>query len=359
MKVWKTGIVLVFASLLPFAGRSEIIWLEKEYDFGLMKEEAGPKTGSVRLTNTGPEEVVITGARPSCGCTGVAYNEDPIAPGDTVKFSFTYNPIGRPGRFEKTIRVYIGDFDMATIKIRGNVLGTPESLSSLYPVEAGALRLSENMLPAGEVTYGTTRHFFINGYNQTADTIRPTWKCPDPALSVSASSKEIGPGDIVTYSFYFNSRKKTDMGPVEIPVTISSDNKKGSPETDVVFTAKVIPDFSHMTPDEVKDAPKCYLAPAIIDLGALTSGIKNPVKFKFAIRNEGKKDMRIMRVFPQADAIKISRYPSTVKPDKSADAEGSLNINKLPSGPFNIKIEVLSNDPLHPARTISIVGIKE
>lgn len=79
---------------------------------------------------------MITGARPSCGCTGVAYPDDPIAPGDTVKFSFTYNPLGRPGRFEKSIRVYIGDFDTATIRIRGNVLGTPESLSTLYPVEA-------------------------------------------------------------------------------------------------------------------------------------------------------------------------------------------------------------------------------
>ena len=113
--------------------KADVVWLEKDYDFGLMKEEAGPRTGSVRLVNTGPEPVVITGARPSCGCTGVAYPEDPIEPGDTVNFSFTYNPLGRPGKFAKSIRVYIGDFDMATIRIRGNVLGTPESLTTLYP----------------------------------------------------------------------------------------------------------------------------------------------------------------------------------------------------------------------------------
>ena len=140
---------MLLALLVPAVARGEIVWLEKEYDFGLMKEEAGPKTGSVRLVNTGPEEAVITGARPSCGCTGVAYPDDPIAPGDTVKFSFTYNPLGRPGRFEKSIRVYIGDFDMATIRIRGNVLGTPESLSTLYPVEAGPLRLFEKRMAAG------------------------------------------------------------------------------------------------------------------------------------------------------------------------------------------------------------------
>ena len=35
---------LFLTLLLSFGGRSEIIWLEKEYDFGLMKEEDGPKT---------------------------------------------------------------------------------------------------------------------------------------------------------------------------------------------------------------------------------------------------------------------------------------------------------------------------
>lgn len=54
---------MLLALLVPAVARGEIVWLEKEYDFGLMKEEAGPKTGSVRLVNTGPEEAVITGAR--------------------------------------------------------------------------------------------------------------------------------------------------------------------------------------------------------------------------------------------------------------------------------------------------------
>lgn len=68
---------MLLALLVPAVARGEIVWLEKEYDFGLMKEEAGPKTGSVRLVNTGPEEAVITGARPSCGCTGVAIRTTP------------------------------------------------------------------------------------------------------------------------------------------------------------------------------------------------------------------------------------------------------------------------------------------
>lgn len=230
---------LLILLMLPIRGRSEIIWLEKEYDFGLMKEEAGPKTGSVRFINTGPEEIAITGARPSCGCTGVSYPEDPIAPGDTVRFSFTYNPLGRPGRFEKSIRVYTGDFGMSTIRIRGNVLGTPESLSTQYPVEAGPLRLSSGLMAGGEVALGSTRHLFLNGYNQTGDTIRPTWKCADPALSIMSSSETVEPGDIVSFSFYFNSREYKMPGVVRIPVTIISDNKEGAETAEVLFTVTI------------------------------------------------------------------------------------------------------------------------
>lgn len=47
---------MLLALLVPAVARGEIVWLEKEYDFGLMKEEAGPKTGSVRLVNTGPKK---------------------------------------------------------------------------------------------------------------------------------------------------------------------------------------------------------------------------------------------------------------------------------------------------------------
>lgn len=353
------GLLPVLLAIISPAAKGEVTWLEKEYDFGLMKEEAGPKTGSVRLVNTGKEEISITGARPSCGCTGVAYPEDPIAPGDTVKFSFTYNPLGRPGRFEKSIRVYIGDFDMATIRIRGNVLGTPESLATLYPVEAGPLRLSDKFLPAGDVAYGSTRHFFLNGYNQTADTIRPSWVCADPSLSVSASSETIGPGDIITFSFYFNSRDNGMIGPVRIPVSISSDKAADAPQTEILFTANVKPDFSRMTPDEVEASPRCYLAPERVDLGEIPADAMKTAKLSFAARNEGKSTMRILRVLPHSETIRIKRHPSVVKPGKSDNIEGTIDIRNIPSGAFNLKIDVLTDDPLHPVRTVSVVGIKE
>lgn len=351
--------LMAVASLFAPVANSEVRWLEKSYDFGLMKEEGGPKSGSVRFVNTGPDEVVITGARPSCGCTGVKYSDEPVAVGDTATVSFTYNPLGRPGRFDKSIRVYVGEYDTYTIKIRGTVLGTPESLSTLYPIDGGALRLSAANLQAGDMNYGDTRHFFINGYNQTADTIRPHWVCNDPALSITSSSPAVGPGDIVTFSFYFNSRLHPEMGHIETPVTIFSDTAPEAGKTSVSFSADINPDFSQMTPQEVKEAPRCYVAPPSVDLGELPPSAKKTLKFKFAIRNDGHSVMHVSRVYSRSEAVKITRLPATVKPGKSAEIEGSFDSSLLPAGAFNITIDILTDDPLHPVRSVSLIGIQE
>ncbi len=351
----RKGIILALCAFFTLCSHADILWLEKDYDFGLMKEEAGPKTGKSRFINNSPEEISITGVRPSCGCTQASYTHDPIAPGDTAVISFTYDPKGRPGRFQKSVRVYVGDKDTYIIRINGNVLGTPQSLSKLYPIENGALRLSETLVAVGDVTHGTTRHFFINGYNQSSDSITPVITCTNPALSVSASQDRVGPGDIVTYGLYFNSRGIFEMGIVDIPVKISVNDGKTENTVTVSLTANVTPDFSRLTKEEVNDGPRCYLLPDRMDLGILKKEAKNP-EFKFVIRNEGKKEMRIMRVYAPSGKLKISRFPTRLNAGKAGEAEGELLLKDIAASPFNIKIEVITDDPLHPVRIFHLVG---
>lgn len=175
-------------------------------------------------------------------------------------------------------------------------------------------------------------------------------------MSISSSAEAVGPGDIITLSFYLNSREHPEMGPLDIPITIKSDRAADAPSTEVSFLANVVPDFSRMTPEQVKNAPQCYLAPPLIDLGEIQKTDKR-VKLKFDIRNDGNTEMRVIRIFSANKAVKVTRYPTSLKSGKSATAEGQLDLSRLPAGPFNIKVEVLTNDPLHPSRTLSIAGI--
>lgn len=345
-------------SIFSLDAKGEIVWLEKEYDFGLMKEENGPATGEARFVNRGSDPVVITGARPSCGCTGVEYSELPVAPGDTATIRFTYDPDGRPGKFEKSIKVYIGENDTYRIKISGNVLGTSESLSLFYPYESGPLRLSELILNAGELAKGATRSLYLKCYNQSLDSITPKVMKKSDAIVVKSSEPRMGPGDVAAFAIFFDSSKVDEVGVTEIPFTIISDCRKAdSPEMELKLTAKVTPDFSALSPEAVDKAPRCYLIPDRIDLGIISGD--EPKTISCIIQNQGKSKMDILRIAPQNESVRLKKMPKQIKPGKSAEALLSLFPASLPAGVFNLPVEVYSNDPLHPVRLLHLVGQKE
>ncbi|MDE6716682.1 MAG: DUF1573 domain-containing protein [Muribaculaceae bacterium] len=348
---------LMAAALLSLDAEAQVVWLEKDYDFGLMKEAAGPATGSARFINRGREAVSVTGARPSCGCTSVDYSEEPVAPGDTAVISFTYDPTGRPGKFDKSIRVYIGEHDSYRIGIKGNVLGTPESLEQFYPYQGAALRLSDTVVAAGEMVHGSSRNFFVNAYNQSPDSITPVVTLSDPALKAVCSEKRMGPGDIATFALYFNSGQVKEVGELEIPVVISYEEERTAEPLTVEFRANVTPDFSRLTPEQVADGPRCYLIPERTDLGILSGD--RVAEFSCRIQNQGKGKLNVLRISPKNRAVKVKRRPSSVKAGKTDDIRFAISVGAVPSGAFNIPVDIITDDPLHPIRTLYVVGIKE
>ena len=75
------------------------------HDFGNIKESDGPVTCEFEFTNTGDEPLVIVSANASCGCTKPEIPKKPVQAGKSSKIKVTYLPKGRPGEFNKTIRV--------------------------------------------------------------------------------------------------------------------------------------------------------------------------------------------------------------------------------------------------------------
>ncbi|MEE1023014.1 MAG: DUF1573 domain-containing protein [Muribaculaceae bacterium] len=355
MKPTLRALCLLAAVSAVLAAGAEIKWLADDYDFGAIKEVAGPKTGSVRFVNLGPEPTVINRVRPSCGCTGAEYTEGEIMPGDTATVSFTYNPKGRPGRFEKTVKVYTGaDNDMKVITIRGTVIGAPETLSVAYPVEVGPLRLSTKTLRAGDIRYGTARHVFLQGYNQSADTIYPRWNHHARSLSIGESGRAVAPGDLVTFSIYFNTREGEMPGEVSYPIEIVADSAAGNPKTcTVMFKANVTPDTSGANAAQLQSGPSLAVSPARLDLG--TVGDRKEIEF--TLTNTGKSELHVKRI--QGEGFTVGRMPVRLKPGKSGVCKGSLRLTGRQPGPFAVKIQIVSDDPVNPLSELRVSGIRE
>ena len=61
------------------------------YDFGNVRISDGPQSCSFQVKNTGSTPAVIYQVASSCGCTGVKWTREPIAPGAEGKISVTYS----------------------------------------------------------------------------------------------------------------------------------------------------------------------------------------------------------------------------------------------------------------------------
>lgn len=102
-------------------GTPAVKFTEQVWDFGTIKQDR-PASHNFEFVNTGDGNLVIVDATAECGCTHPEFPEKPIPPGKKGKVKVTYNPMGRPGSFEKTVTVKTnGDPKKVRLKIRGTV----------------------------------------------------------------------------------------------------------------------------------------------------------------------------------------------------------------------------------------------
>lgn len=124
-RIFVTLFAIIITSFTLFADGegAKISFLEKSHDFGTIKEANGPVSYEFEFKNVGDEPLVILSARASCGCTKPEYPEKPIKPGEKGKIKVTYNPAGRPGEFDRKVKIQTNDKGRRPIlKVTGVVI---------------------------------------------------------------------------------------------------------------------------------------------------------------------------------------------------------------------------------------------
>ena len=135
--------VFTFAVALLFAttafGQTPVITFDKTtHDFGKINEADGRVTTVFEFRNEGMTPLVLSNVRASCGCTTPKWTREPIEPGAVGEITVTYNPSGRPGRFQKTITITSNATQPTTkLYIKGEVIPKPAQPVDQYPVKMG------------------------------------------------------------------------------------------------------------------------------------------------------------------------------------------------------------------------------
>ncbi len=92
------------------------------HDFGTIKE--GDKVETIfKFTNTGTEDLLITKAKGSCGCTVPDYPKHPIKPGESGEIKVSFNSNKRTGQNTKSVSMEVNTkAGYEVLRIKANVL---------------------------------------------------------------------------------------------------------------------------------------------------------------------------------------------------------------------------------------------
>lgn len=356
----RTILSLIAASLVCMSARAEasIHWLNPTHSFGAFHEEMGAVTCTFLGVNNGTDSLVVIDARANCGCTRPTYSRKPVAPGDTLRISVSYDPSGRPGRFDKQVRVTTNASSTPTVlHVKGTVIGTRATLNSRYPVEVGQARLNTDVCPFGQTFRGHVLASAINIYNAGLDTIRPYISQKSEVFNAIFQPEAIAPGEQGIVSLTAYTDRVPQWGLVTDSIVLVPDGGAPVEHPIAIPTTMILnEDFSQLTPEQRAEAPAARVNPGTLDFSIINRE-SAPRSLTLTVSNVGKKSMIIRRIYSPCEAISISSIPKRIAPGKSKDITVTLDPSLLTDDNLlNERIILITNSPSNHNLTIRVVG---
>lgn len=360
----KRCLFITLSMLLGIVANAEGVatWLQTSHDFGTFKEETGKVSCSIKMVNTGDSDIRISRVQPTCGCTASSYTLGAIVPGDTASVTLTYDPKGRPGKFDKDVYVYTdGSPKKSIITIKGNVIGSPATIQERYPISAGGLKLSRRIIPFGEIIKGKSRTQFINVYNQSEDSLTAHFSNLPSYIEAEMVPHIVKPGEQATLTVTLHTQSCKEWGLAQerftmetLPAGNVSKNATAG-ITNIDITAILSENFSRLSEKERTNKPIAALSTEKVDFGEINKW-EGKANSYFEISNRGKSKLKIRRIYTLDEGVGIAFKKDEIKPGKSMKIKLSVLPEKF-SKLINAKVIVITNDPDNPQHTVRLVGL--
>ncbi len=332
--------------------------MERVHDFGAFSEDDHQISCKFRFVNESSDPVTILQAAASCGCTVPSYTDEAVAPGDTAAITVRFNPIGQAGRFEKNVYVRTNaTHERIRLTVKGAVIGTEKTVGKRYPVDMGPLKLRNGVAMLGKVYRGQGKAAYVDGYNQSTDSIRPVMEDVPDYIKVQVIPEVVPPGEMVSFSFYFQGERCQDWGLITDSLRIVPN--PGEKAYALPVAVIVEEDFRDLSPEQMKKAPRLKQSTDRVDLGEVPINSTEPVKVSMQLTNEGKETLKIRRAYTSDPGLTIDITDDTVKKGKSTELTVTFDPSVQPIGIINAKFTLITNDPAMPTRTIRVVGTRK
>jgi hypothetical protein len=345
------ALVVMLVANLPVFGQGRIKFEKTRHDFGEVKEENGLVGIVFEFTNEGSKPLKVLSAKASCGCTTPVFSRDSILAGEKGKIKVEYNPMGRPGIFNKDILVETnGSPEFVTLTIQGKVTPRPKGPIDFYPFEEGAIRFRTNHLTYGSIFVGDTVTQSTILYNQGKKAVqfsKSGSKVPGH-LKPKMTKTTLAPGDTLTLWVTYIASLKKDWGFAFDNIYLST-NDPDRPMKRLNISAEIHEKFN---PAEKANAPNLSLTKTLIDLGEVKEGDMPIAAFEF--KNTGKSPLMVRKLSAACSCIEVTSN-KVLQPGESGEIKLRFN-SRGRIGEFEKDAELICNDPNQAVTSLQIKG---
>ena len=357
-KIFST-LFMALAAVAMMAQDPVITFEKTEHDFGKINEADGRVSVVFEFKNEGMSPLVLSNVRASCGCTTPTWTKEPVEPGQKGSITVTYNPNGRPGRFQKTVTITSNATEPSKrVYIKGEVIPKAAQPVNKYTVSVGALSMKGKVLDLGTITKGENKNGELEYANLTKEDhhVELAVNPADNYLINQVTLADVKPNETGKFIFALESQSPKLYGPVELYAYVVVDGKKAIEDTyKLTIKANVVEDFSKMTVEEKQQAPIIEAA-AEQHAGKIAAG--KMLKFAFPIKNIGVNPLEVRRAYC-ADKNLVVKAPKSIKSGKKGAINLEINAKGMTAGAYSREVIVITNDYANPIKRIKINFVVE
>ncbi|MBR1426150.1 MAG: DUF1573 domain-containing protein [Paludibacteraceae bacterium] len=353
----KTLITLLMSvmTVAAMAQQPVITFTTTEHDFGKINEADGRVTTVFEFKNEGMEPLVLSNVRASCGCTTPKWTKEPVEPGQSGQITVTYNPNGRPGRFQKTITVTSNASEATKrLYIKGEVIPKPAKPVNAYPVQMGELKLKSKSVDFGEVKKGASATGEIEYANHTDHDIQVELRTNqrDNFLLSQVTLETVKKGETGKLMFILSADACKLYGPVKMEAYVVVNGKlEMSDEYKIDLSADIVEDFSSLTVAERQQAPIATIDDEL-DFGVMTAGRKYSQILQLG--NAGTNPLQVRRLYTTDENMTLTCAKNVIKSGRKGQVKIEINTKQMEPGKYTRIVTVITNDPKTPVRNIKV-----
>jgi hypothetical protein len=349
-------LVMVFALTVAVSSamaqaKPKIKFDKQTHDFGTFKEAAGIQTTTFAFKNEGAVPLVLTNVRASCGCTTPKWTREPVAPGAAGEIQVSYNPKNRPGSFTKSVTVTSNAEVQTTIlRITGKVEQREKTLAEQYPRQIGPLRVKSNYLSFAKLKQGETVTKELELVNDTDEEVEVGFRTVPSHLIAVAEPSTIPAKSRGKLKVTYNTTEAKTYGFASHRIYLSLNGSKDY-KNSVGVSCTIVEDFSHLTAEQLANAPVAEFAPKTYDFGEMNQGDKK--EHTFTLTNKGKSDLIIRRVRSSCGCTAVAPSKKVIAAGETAPIKVTFD-SRGKRGRQSKSITVITNDPKNSTTTLRI-----